>query len=97
MNRTTNNGRRTWVTTTTYTLMLRNGEHKHAATRPGETLERIAAAAHRQYGDQLVRLAYNSTEICRETGEVADTTTGWFTNNELLEAADRQARLGNIW
>lgn len=97
MNRTTNKGRRTWTTTTSVTLMLRNGEHRQSTLRAGETLDGFAAAAARQFGEQLVRVAYSSTEICVETGEVADVTTSWFTKGELAEVSERARRVAAIW
>lgn len=80
---------RTWKKTTTVTAIMADGEHKLLTLGGGESLERFVGKMAIDYGRNLLRVAFCNSEICDQTGEIADLTTSWYTKAELAEAADR--------
>lgn len=88
--------RRTWTTTTTVIAALRNHRHYTRTLRADEKLDEYVARLSNEYGPELVRVSYMTTTICNETREIAEVTTSWFTDGEVVEAVQKLARFVGI-
>jgi hypothetical protein len=88
--------RRTYIVTTSGTLILRDGRHILCYIGAGERLDEWAARMAEVHGAQLARVAYCSSEVCVSTGAIVGLTTTWYTAGELADLVEREAHVAKL-